>query len=63
MYLLHRAQLPFLVDLTSLVVLPQILVLGLLYETLEELKLLGLPVHLEEVQSHAPTLYACELLA
>ena len=63
MYLLHRGQLSLLVDLPSLVVLPQVLVLGLLYETLEELKLLWLPVHLEEVESHAPPLYACEFLA
>ena len=62
MYLLHRGQLPLLVDLPSLVVLPEVLVLGLLNETLEELKLIGLPVHLEKIESHAASLYACELL-
>jgi hypothetical protein len=62
-YLLHRGQLPLLVNLPSLVVLPQVLVLGLLNETLEELKLIGLPIHLEKVKSHAPPLYAGELLA
>ena len=63
MYLLHRAQLPFLIDLSGLIVLLQVLVLGLLNETLEELKFIGLPIHLEKIERHAPPLNAGELFA
>ena len=60
MYFPHPLNLPFLLLPPTLILPFHFLVLAQIYKSFEVIELLGLPVHLQEVQSHAVSLYRCE---